>query len=422
MFAAPSAPRTRSRTNASRGKTRLRKSRSTAIRKKRRAKQGQASADIHRISHKPIRSTNYEPARRIEGSRRSLPDEGEREYAPERNRCADHANNHSADLLNSDNRRPDNARLGQESAGQINEYETDKKCCVGDRTGESENGHGVYSFRLLSAMPTIEDKRREFRRLHETGCFAIPNPWDIGTAKYLQHLGFKAIATTSAGFAFSRGLPDGSVERDDMLAHIRELVEATDIPVNADFENGYADDPNWCAENARLCAKTGVAGLSIEDAADRKESPIYDVGLAVERIHAVREALHDTGVLLVGRAEGFLVGRENIDQVIKRLVAYSEAGADCLYAPGFKERDQVKAIVEAVAPKPVNILVGGAIGLTMHDAADLGARRVSVGGAFARAAWGGFIRSAKELMEKGTFDELKNVVSYDELQSLFRQN
>jgi 2-methylisocitrate lyase-like PEP mutase family enzyme len=269
-------------------------------------------------------------------------------------------------------------------------------------------------------MPTISQRRAIFRELHQRGCFAIPNPWDIGTAKYLQHVGFKAIATTSAGFAFSRGVSDGSVKRDEMIDHIRELVEATDIPVNADFENGYADDPNWCAENARLCAETGVAGLSIEDAADRKESPIYDVDLAVERIHAVREALHGTNVLLVGRAEGFLVGRENLDQVIKRLVGYSEAGADCLYAPGFKGRDENKAIIEAVAPKPVNVLIGGPGGLTMRDAEELGARRVSVGGAFARAAWGGFIRSAKELMEKGTFDELKNAAPYDELQELFR--
>ena len=269
-------------------------------------------------------------------------------------------------------------------------------------------------------MPTIEEKRREFRKLHESGCFALPNPWDIGTAKYLQHLGFKAIATTSAGFAFSRGLSDGSVSRDDMIEHIRELVEATDLPVNADFENGYADDPNWCAENERLCAETGVAGLSIEDAADLKESPIYDVDLEVERIHAVREALHGTGVLLVGRAEGFLVGREKLDQVIKRLVKYSEAGAECLYAPGFKDRDSNKAIVEAVAPKPVNVLIGGPGGLTMREAAELGARRVSVGGAFARAAWGGFVRSAKELIEQGTFEELKHGASYDELQKLFR--
>ena len=268
-------------------------------------------------------------------------------------------------------------------------------------------------------MKSIEDKRREFRALHQSGCFAIPNPWDIGTAKYLQHLGFKAIATTSAGFAFSRGLSDGAVKRDDMLAHIRELVEATDIPVNADFENGYADDPDDVAESVKLCVATGVAGLSIEDATDRKESRIYDVDLAVERIHAAREAIGNSGVLLVGRAEGFLVGRENIDQVIKRLVAYSEAGADCLYAPGFKERDQIKAIVECVAPKPSNILIGGAIGLTMKDAASLGARRVSVGGAFARAGWGGFIRSAKELIEKGTFEELAHAASYADLQRLF---
>ena len=271
-------------------------------------------------------------------------------------------------------------------------------------------------------MKSVEQKRAEFRKLHESGCFAIPNPWDIGTAKYLQHLGFKAIATTSAGFAFSRGLSDGAVNRGDMLAHIKELVEATDVPVNADFENGYADDPDDVAESVRLCVATGVAGLSIEDAADRKESPIYDFNLAVERIRAVREALHDTGVLLVGRAEGFLVGREDLDQVIKRLVAYSEAGAECLYAPGFKGLDQIKAIVDAVAPKPVNVLIGGPGGLTMNDVAEVGARRVSVGGAFARAGWGGFIRSAKELIEKGTFDELANAASYAELQKLFGQN
>lgn len=269
-------------------------------------------------------------------------------------------------------------------------------------------------------MASIEDKRREFQRLHESGCFAIPNPWDIGTARYLQHLGFKAIATTSAGFAFSRGLSDGAVKRDEMLAHIKELVEATDIPVNADFENGYGDAPDDVAESVKLCVATGVAGLSIEDATDRKESHLYEVGLAVERINAAREAIGESGVLLVGRAEGFLVGRENIEQVIRRLVAYSEAGADCLYAPGFNEREQIKAIIAAVAPKPSNILIGNAVGLTMKDVASLGARRVSVGGAFARAAWGGFIRAARELSEKGTFAELANAASYGELQELFR--
>jgi 2-methylisocitrate lyase-like PEP mutase family enzyme len=273
-----------------------------------------------------------------------------------------------------------------------------------------------------SGVPSVEEKRRRFRQLHENGCFAIPNPWDIGSARYLQHLGFKAIATTSAGFAFSRGLPDGAIGRDEMLAHIRELVEATDVPVNADFENGYADDPNDVAESVRLCVTTGVAGLSIEDAADRKESPVYDVGLAVERIRAAREAIGDSGVLLVGRAEGFLVGREDLNKVIERLIAYSEAGADCLYAPGFREREHIKAIVDAVAPKPVNILIGGPVGLTMKDAAEVGARRVSVGGAFARAAWGGFLRAANELSKKGSFDEFAHATPYDELQEFFRKD
>src|SRR5437762_9240081 len=244
-------------------------------------------------------------------------------------------------------------------------------------------------------MATVAERRQTFRQLHHSGCFAIPNPWDIGTTRYLQHLGFKAIATTSAGFAFSRGLSDGAVRRDDMLAHIKELVDATDLPVNADFENGYADDPNDVAESVKLCVATGVAGLSIEDATDRKESRLYEIDLAVERIKAAREAIGGSGILLVGRAEGFLVGRENIDQVIRRLVAYSDAGADCLYAPGFNERDQLKAIIVAFPPQPSNILIGSAIGLTMKEAASLGARRISVGGAFALAAWGGFIRAAR---------------------------
>ena len=271
-------------------------------------------------------------------------------------------------------------------------------------------------------MSSLEDKRKAFRQLHQSGCFAIPNPWDIGSALYLQHLGFKAIATTSAGFAFSRGLPDGAIGRDEMLAHIRELVEATDVPVNADFENGYADDPDDVTESVRLCVATGVAGLSIEDATDRKEQRLYDVDLAVERVQAAREAIGQSGVLLVGRAEGFLVGRENIDQVIRRLTAYAAAGADCLYAPGFREREHIKAIVAAVAPKPMNILIGGAVGLTMKDAAELGARRVSVGGAFARAAWGGFIRAAEELIEQGSFNELGHAASYAELQNFFSKN
>jgi 2-methylisocitrate lyase-like PEP mutase family enzyme len=199
------------------------------------------------------------------------------------------------------------------------------------------------------------------------------------------------------------------------------VVDATDIPVNADYENGYADDPDDVAESVKLCVATGVAGLSIEDAANHSGNPIYDVDLAAERIRATREAIGDSGVLLVARAEGFRFGRENIDEIVQRLVAYSKAGADCLYAPSIKERDHINAIVEAVAPKPVNLLIGGALGLTMHDAAELGVRRVSVGGAFARAAWGGFIRAAKQLIETGTFDELANATPHDALQTLFAQ-
>lgn len=274
-------------------------------------------------------------------------------------------------------------------------------------------------------MPSIADRRRSFRELHRAGCFAIPNPWDVGSAQYLQHLGFVALATTSAGYAFSRGLPDGGVGRDAMLAHITELVHATDLPVNADYENGYADDAEGVAESVRLCVATGVAGLSIEDAADRRDSPLYDVVLAVERIHAAREAIGESGVLLVGRAEGFLIGRERIDGILKRLRAYADAGADCLYAPGVREPEHIRAIVEAVAPKPVNVLIGGPAGLTgsttltMADAAALGVRRVSVGAALARAAWGGFKRAAETLAENGTFDGFVGAMPHAELQGFF---
>ncbi|HAK07021.1 MAG TPA: 2-methylisocitrate lyase [Spartobacteria bacterium] len=271
-------------------------------------------------------------------------------------------------------------------------------------------------------MTTIADRRATFRELHQGGCFAIPNPWDIGSARYLQHLGFKAIATSSAGFAFSCGLPDYAVPRDVMLAHIRELVEATDVPVNADFENGYADDPDGVAENVRRCVDAGVAGLSIEDASGQKEQPLYDIGHAVERIRAARAAIGDSGVLLVGRAECFLVGRPEIDEVIRRLSAYAEAGADCLYAPGIRTREHIAAVVAAVAPKPVNILIGAPIGLTMADAAALGVRRVSVGGALARAAWGGFIRAAKELAEHGRFDGFADAAPHAELQEFFQRD
>src|SRR5438445_1732978 len=244
-------------------------------------------------------------------------------------------------------------------------------------------------------MSVIEDKRETFRELHRSGCFAIPNPWDIGSARYLQHLGFKAVATTSAGFAFSRGLPDGAVGCDMMLAHIREIVEATEIPVNADFENGYADDPSEVAENVRLCVDTGVAGLSIEDSTGRKEQPLYGVDAAVERIRAARKAIGDSGAFLVARAECFLVGVTNIDEVIRRLTAYADAGADCLYAPGIRDREHISAVVAAVAPKPVNLLIGGAVGLTMSDAAALGGRLESDGVCMCRVATYCNVRAAK---------------------------
>jgi 2-methylisocitrate lyase-like PEP mutase family enzyme len=270
-------------------------------------------------------------------------------------------------------------------------------------------------------MKTIVERHKTFRQLHQTGCFALPNPWDIGSARYLQHLGFKALATTSAGFAFSRGLPDTAVGRDAMLEHIREIVHATDLPVNADFENGYADDPAEVAKNVRLCAEAGVSGVSIEDATGRGgDDPLYEMDHAVARIRAASEALAGTDVLLIGRAECFLVGQTNIDEVIRRLTAYAAAGADCLYAPGVDEREHIAAIVAAVAPKPVNVLISAPGGLTMADAAELGVRRVSVGGALARAAWGGFIRAATELARTGRFDGFAIATPHGELQEFFR--
>jgi 2-methylisocitrate lyase-like PEP mutase family enzyme len=270
-------------------------------------------------------------------------------------------------------------------------------------------------------MAGFAERRRVFQELHRSGCFALPNPWDIGTAKYLAHLGFKALATTSAGFAFSRGLADGSVGRDLMLAHVREMVEATELPLNADFENGYAHTPEGVAENVRRCVATGVAGLSIEDNSGRKDAPLYEMALATERIRAAREAIADSGVLLTGRAECFLVGVEDIDEVIRRLTAYAEAGADCLYAPGIRSREHISAVVKAVAPKPVNLLISAPGGLTVNDAAELGVRRVSVGGALARAAWGGFARAAKGLAEEGTFEGFAGAMPHSELQASFGQ-
>jgi 2-methylisocitrate lyase-like PEP mutase family enzyme len=273
-------------------------------------------------------------------------------------------------------------------------------------------------------MPTIAEKRATFRLLHAAGCFVIPNPWDIGTTRYLQHLDFKALATTSAGFAFARGLPDAAVARDDMLAHIAEIVAATDLPVNADFEGGYAHEPEGVAESVRLCVETGVAGLSIEDATGDKAKPLYDLDLAVARMKAARAAIDRAGgdVLLTGRAECFLVGRPDLDETVRRLQAYSAAGADCLYAPGIRTPELIAAVVKAAAPKPVNVLMPGALGLTVADLAALGVRRISVGGTLARVAWGAFIRTAKTIASEGRFDAFKDAVPHAEITGFLRDD
>ena len=268
---------------------------------------------------------------------------------------------------------------------------------------------------------TVAQKRAEFRALHEQGCFAIPNPWDKGSARYLQGLGFKALATTSSGHAWSLGLADGGQSRDTMLAHLRDIACATDLPVNADFENGFAADVEGVAESVRLAVETGVAGLSIEDSTGDAANPLFEIGVAVERLRAARRAIDAAGgdTLLVGRAENFFVGRPDLDDAIARLKAYAEAGADCLYAPGIRTREQIAAVVAAVAPKPVNLLIGWASELSMQDIAALGVRRVSVGGALARAAWGGFDRAARALAEQGRFGGFEGAASGADLDGFF---
>jgi 2-methylisocitrate lyase-like PEP mutase family enzyme len=266
-------------------------------------------------------------------------------------------------------------------------------------------------------------RRAAFRKLHASGCFVIPNPWDAGTARYLRHLGFQALATTSAGFAFSRGLPDSDVPRDTVLSHIAEIVAAVDLPVNADFESGYADDAEGVAESVRLCVHTGVAGLSIEDSTGDRAKPLYDLPLAVERIKAAREAIGDSGVLLVGRAECFLVGHaEPLKEAVRRLQAYAEAGADVLYAPGVRERADIQAIVSSVSPKPVNVLMSANTGLQVSDLAAMGVRRISVGSSLARAAWGGFLWAAKAIAEAGSFAEFDSAAPFAELNRFFQED
>jgi 2-methylisocitrate lyase-like PEP mutase family enzyme len=273
------------------------------------------------------------------------------------------------------------------------------------------------------ASPSVADKRKVFRQLHESGCFVIPNPWNLGAARYLQGLGFKALATTSSGFAHAQGFADGDMTRDMALAHYREIAAATDVPVNADFENGFADEPDAVAANVKLCVDTGVAGLSIEDFTGDEADPLYDFDLAVARVRAARAAIDAGGgdVLLTGRSEGFIHGRPDMNETVRRLQAYGEAGADCLYAPGIKTRDQIEAVVKAVAPKPVNLLMSAA-GFTAKEIAAMGVRRISVGGTLARVAMQAFIASAREIAEQGRFDSFAGVVSNAELNAFFHSD
>lgn len=274
-------------------------------------------------------------------------------------------------------------------------------------------------------MPAdLAGRRAAFRRLHESGCFVLPNPWDVGSARILQHLGFAALATTSAGLAFSMGVPDGGVPRAAVLAHLRAMVDATDVPLNADFESGYAKDAAGVAESVRLCVETGVAGLSIEDSTGDRAAPLFELAEAVERLRAARAAIDasGTGVVLTGRAECHLVGHPDpLRESIRRLEAYAAAGADCLYAPGLRTAEAVAAVVKAVAPRPVNVLAA-APGFSVRQLEDLGVRRVSVGGALARAAYGAATRAAREMSEKGTFQALGEATPHAELNAFFRDD
>jgi len=276
-------------------------------------------------------------------------------------------------------------------------------------------------------MTTDDAARRlAFKNLHERGCFVIPNPWDPGTARYLRHLGFKALATTSSGFAFSRGLPDASraVPVDSVLDHITDIVGSVDLPVNADFESGYADDAAGVARHVARCVATGVAGLSIEDSTGNPERPLYELPLAVERIRAARRAIDESGsgVLLTARAECFLVRHPDpLKESMRRLESYAEAGADVLFAPGVHLREDIKAMTSGLAPKPINVLVSGNIGLTVADLAALGVRRVSVGSVLARAAWTGFMKAAREISSEGRFTSLEGVTPFAELNAFFRE-
>lgn len=274
---------------------------------------------------------------------------------------------------------------------------------------------------MITSRPSVLDKRRAFHALHKEGCFIIPNPWDSGSARYLESLGFKALATTSSGFAWSQARADYGLSRDTVLEHLARLVNATDLPVSADFENGFAVDADGVGDSVRLALETGISGLSIEDSTGRIDEPLFDIHTATARVRAARRAIDADGGtgLLVARTEQCFTARPDITQVIARLKAYAAAGADCLFAPGIRSVEDIAAVVAAVKPKPVNLLVGAPIGLDLSAIAALGVRRVSVGGALARAAWGGFIRAARGLADQGSFEGLADSASGESLNQLF---
>jgi 2-methylisocitrate lyase-like PEP mutase family enzyme len=269
-------------------------------------------------------------------------------------------------------------------------------------------------------MTMAMDRVRTFRALHERGCFVIPNPWDIGSARLLARLGFPALASTSSGFAWSRGKADNRVSLEEALAHFRELSASVPVPVNADFEGGFATHPAGVRANVALACRTGVSGLSIEDSTGDPERPLFDRELAVERVRAARAAIDDSGsgVLLTARTEGFIAGRPDLDETVRRLRAFADAGADCLFAPGLPTLAAIRTIVSAVEPRPVNVLMSSGIA-GRSELADAGVRRISVGGALARAAWTGFLAAAREIAETGSFASLARGVTYTELNAAF---
>ena len=293
-------------------------------------------------------------------------------------------------------------------------------CGITDGIVVRDSYHRRADAHLLPIMSKTSDRVRTFRQLHTAGCFVIPNPWDIGSARLLVHLGFPALATTSSGFAWTLGRADNRISLDEALAHCQQLAASVSVPVNADFEGGFAVEPEGVALNVSAVVQTGIAGLSIEDSTGDASHPLLDFTLAVERIRAARAAIDQsrTSVVLVGRSEGFITGRPDIAETIRRLTAFAEAGADCLYAPGIRSREHIAAVVEAVAPKPVNVLVGSDF-TTVTELAELGVRRISVGGALARTAWTGVMRAAKEIAEQGTFGNLARAITSGEIEGAF---